>query len=85
MSLVINIEEKFLSNILEDCMFTSCVKHPTGEALFSDWSANSFMMVVCEKIFSCALDRKFKLNSKYTVLDIQYKLSTDQSEVSVFL
>ena len=33
--------------------------HPAGGALTSDWSANSFTMVVFENIYSCAEDRKF--------------------------
>ena len=32
---------------------------PARRALISNWPLNSFMMVVCEKYFSPALDRKF--------------------------
>ena len=38
--------------------YWSVVAHPTGRAFTSDWSVNSFEMVVYEKIFSGTLHRK---------------------------
>ena len=33
--------------------------HSAGRAVSSDWSVNGFKMVVYQKMFSLALDRKF--------------------------
>ena len=41
--------------------------HPTGRALISDWSVDSFIMVVFQELlFSCTLDKKFWLKLKKT-------------------
>ena len=54
--------------------FFTCA--PTGRTLTSDWSANSFIMVVYVDIFSRVLDRNFKQNS-------HRQLFSDQSEVGI--
>ena len=42
-------------------MYACCFNfyHPGGRALISDWSENSFIMVVCENIFIRVFNRKF--------------------------
>ena len=66
----------FVSNVEENCfpifemtvMFTACVKHSAGRALASDWSANSFIMVVCENFWSCLGQEILTKLKKKTIL-----------------
>ena len=47
-------------------MHLKCL-HLAGRAVTSDWSVHSYIMVVYEKCFSCALDRIYWLNFQKTM------------------
>ena len=56
---------------------------PCSMALISDWSINSFVMMVYENIISRTLDKKFWLNFKKFSQTTIIKLFEDLSEMSV--
>ena len=49
----------------------SCLAHPEGKVLSSDWSVNSFVMIVSDKFFSQKFLSKVRL--KKFVINNHYK------------
>ena len=50
------------------------INHPAGTSLTSDWSVNSFIMVVCKNVFLVVLwTESSDWNKKQTIIDNHYK------------
>ena len=75
-------------NIVETWLFTRrrlpSHSHPAGTALSSDWSVNSFIMVVYEKKIFLKFSQNFLFNTRLKIFlqTTIVKLFTNQSEVS---